>query len=858
MKRLSTPSRYLAAATVSLLALATATTSPASAQTQTPATPAAAQGAKADSGIQEVIITSTKRPEKLSNVPASIVALSPHELDQANVSNFDDLANVAPDLTITNQSNLANANPTMRGIGTLSYGLGSESSVAVITDDQVAGRAAAAFGQLPDVAQIEVLRGPQSTLFGISADAGAIYITTQMPTNVFHAHVEAGLSDDHDETFKASVSGPVTSSLKLGLAVAQEDFRGTVHNLVLNTWDNGNKSQSARAHVVWTPNADWTVTFIPKVSAQSIDGNVAPYTTFSGITTFGNKSLNLPISEDLGGVVPGRTNTDYAAHFDPYNKQTDHGFVLKIEHDMGQLGTLTSTTTYDHYRFSDVSDSTPTALNWSTLNGTLLNKLPIEVVGEGDYGFYTNFHTDTTSQDFRLVSPNGGRFHYVVGAYYSSETISTLFERGFMYDFTQLVPPGYSNVTTYNKTTYAATTVLNYAEPYSSNAPGQQSYYAKGTTKTAALYTEDSYDLTDSLTIRAGLRAHTEIQRAVEDDLTNNLQFGGNCSNTIPTSTPGLPVLTGKTCSSQDVLLGKIALEYKVTSHINLFADASNGFKGRAFDFSSGTVNLAPLTSGPFKGQPTDAVLWSQQPVPGEETDNYEIGIKSNFFGRRLIVNATAFDERVHNFQFAYTDPATNLSELTSIPQLRTRGLEFEVDARPTTNLSITSKGAWDLARVVNWATAPCFPSETAAQGCNSSVQNLSGARMATTPKFTTSNNVQQIIPLPNDYSALLNANWRWQSGEYLNINQDPGSFQKSFGILNLFGGVQHGLLKAVLSVNNVFNQYYATYKATVCNQCSINPYNTVTATSPRSDAIVSAPARDSHRYVMLKLYADY
>ncbi len=91
-----------------------------------------------------------------------------------------------------------------------------------------------------------------------------------------------------------------------------------------------------------------------------------------------------------------------------------------------------------------------------------------------------------------------------------------------------------------------------------------------------------------------------------------------------------------------------------------------------------------------------------------------------------------------------------------------------------------------------------------------------------------------------------------------MSINQDPGSYQKSFGILNLSGGVQHGLLKAVLSVNNVFNQYYATYKATVCNQCSVNPYNTVTATAPRSDAIVSAPARDSHRYVMLKLYADY
>ncbi len=853
MTKRSTPLPYLATVTVSLLALATATASPASAQTQTPATPTA----KPDTGVQEVIITSTKRPEKLSNVPASIVALSPRDLDRANVTNFDDLANVAPDLTITNQSNLANANPTMRGIGTLSYGLGSESSVAVITDDQVAGRSAAAFGQLPDVQQIEVLRGPQSTLFGISADAGAIYITTQAPTNTFQAHVSTGFSDDHDETFNASVSGPVTSSLKMGLAVAQEDFRGTVHNILLNSWDNGNKSQSARAHIVWTPNADWEVTFIPKVSAQSINGNVAPYTTFYGVTTFGNKSLNLPIAEDLGGVVPSRTNTNYAAYYDPTNRQTDHGFVLKIAHDLGAWGMLTSTTTYDHYRFADTSDQTPTAFNWSTLNGTLVNKLPVEVIGEGDYGFYTNFHTDTTSQDFRLVSPGNGRFHYVVGAYWSSETISTLFERGAMSDFGQYIPTGYSSVTTYNKTTYAATTTTNYTQPYSSTT-NQQSYYAKGTTDTAALYTEDSYDLTNRLTIRAGLRLHSETQRAVEDDLTNNIQFGGNCSKTIPTSTPGLPALTGRSCSSQDVLLGKIALEYKATSNINLFADASNGFKGRAFDFSSGTVNLAPLTSGPFKGQPTDAVLWSQQPVPGEETENYEIGVKSAFFERRLVVDATMFDERVQNFQFSYTDPATGLSELTSIPSLRTRGLEFEIDARPTSNLSITSRGAWDLARVVKWATAPCFPDETTTQGCVSSVQNLSGARMATTPKFTISNNVADLVPLADGYTALLNANWRWQSGEYLNINQDPGSFQKSFGILNLSGGVQHNNLKAILSVNNVFNQYYATYKATVCNQCTVNPYNTVTATSPRSDAIVSAPARDSHRYVMLKLYADY
>jgi len=131
--------------------------------------------------LDEVVVIANKRAEKIEDVPSSVLAVTADQLEQQNVRNFEDLVNVAPNLTLTKASQPGNNSINMRGIGTYSISIASQPSVAVVVDDIPLALQAEAFSALVGVQQIEVLRGPQSTLFGKSADAGVIVITRPRP-----------------------------------------------------------------------------------------------------------------------------------------------------------------------------------------------------------------------------------------------------------------------------------------------------------------------------------------------------------------------------------------------------------------------------------------------------------------------------------------------------------------------------------------------------------------------------------------------------------------------------------------------------------------------------------------------------
>src|SRR5258708_4931421 len=132
-------------------------------------------------GLEEIVVTANKRAESIQNVPASVLALTAATLERANVRDFDDLISIAPNMTITKTSQPANNSINIRGIGTYSFSIATQASTAVVVDDIPLAFQAEAFTTLADVQQIEILRGPQSTLFGKSASAGGIKNTTQSP-----------------------------------------------------------------------------------------------------------------------------------------------------------------------------------------------------------------------------------------------------------------------------------------------------------------------------------------------------------------------------------------------------------------------------------------------------------------------------------------------------------------------------------------------------------------------------------------------------------------------------------------------------------------------------------------------------
>ena len=177
----------------------------------------AASAPVAVTGLEEIIVTAQKRSENLQDIPVSETVVNPEQLAAAGVHNFQDLSSISASLGVTAGGNGQNSSVVMRGVGAYSFSYLTEPDVAVIVDDVPVASQSAAFSNLADISQVEVLRGPQTTLFGKSASAGVVNITTATPSREFAGKIEAALTDDGQQTYDGTVSGPITDTLSFRL-----------------------------------------------------------------------------------------------------------------------------------------------------------------------------------------------------------------------------------------------------------------------------------------------------------------------------------------------------------------------------------------------------------------------------------------------------------------------------------------------------------------------------------------------------------------------------------------------------------------------------------------------------------------
>jgi len=777
-----------------------------------------AQTAPPSATLDEVVVTANKRAEKIEDVPSSILAVTAEQLETANIHDFDSLIKIAPDLTITKTSQPGNNSINIRGVGTYSLSIASQTSVAVVIDDVPQAIQAEAFGALVGVQQIEVLRGPQSTLFGKSADAGVISISTAQPTNTFQTQAEVMATSDHEDHFQGAVSGPVTDTLKMRLTVNDSDYRGNLYNVTTGNWLNGTDDKTLRGNVLWEPTADWSVSLTPYVTKTTASCCAVALSSVTPGTTFPTTSKTaLPYTVAYPGVAPGPNNHFVAQSVDASGDADDFGSGLKISHELPSGHTLMSITSFDHYELDDRQSTDQTAFNFQELNP----KLPYGGSANGGY-----FHTNNVTEELRLTSPSTGWLKYVAGLYTSDQWASRYYVRGS------------DTLGTFNGQTALAT-----SSPWSR-------YTTSDNIATYAGYGQATADLTDALSVVGGIRFEHEANSYKFFDYTNNVAYGNpNCSTTTPSG------LSADTCNDTNSLTGKAAVQYKVTPDLMVFFDYARGFKGEAYDLTSSLTVRTPLTSGIYKGLPNADVIAAAQPIAAETSDNYEIGYKGDFFNRHLTWNSTAFYEEFHNYQSSREDPITQLKELQSVPEVTTKGIETEIAARPFTGLTITTSGAYDIAQSNNFPGAACYSNQTVAGGCVGSLQDLSGARLSNAPKWSGNANADYEFVLHDDLTAFVDVNYQYQSLVYFNTSLDPNSVQKGYGLTDLSIGAQNDHYKLTLFVNNVANQHYALERGTQ-TLLNINPYGG--KAGPITNATFWAPGRDNDRYFGMKIAVNY
>jgi iron complex outermembrane receptor protein len=734
---------------------------------------AAAQAQASDSAqLEEIIVTSTKRAERLQDVPVSVTAVTADVLERNNVRELGDLVKLSPGLVINYGSQPGNFSINMRGIGTFSNGIAVESDVAVVIDDVPVGFQAAAFKDLIDVERVEVLRGPQSTLFGKSAIAGVLNIATAAPTREFSGKGMLLVTDDGEKRIGFTASGPIKDDLLLRVTIAKSDYDGNVKNLTTGKNVNGSAGFTATAKLVWTPTENLTLSVAPRYNHNVSTCCTSPITELTpGLFYQGEPAF--PASLTLRGITIDKNNHFVRANDRIGGGNSDvFGTTARIDYDFGDGSflkghTLSSITSHDRWKMVDFQD----------IDGTdqpFLLGFPVASPSGINSGAHIDgyFHADSWTQELRLVSPGQSRFRYVAGLWYAKNDLDRYLNRG---------------------------PVLQLAR-----------YLAESTNENYSAFANATWDVTEKLSVTGGARINRQ-KISYHFDKT----IFANTTLTSPTSHQ----LFSK-ADQDDAFTGKVGVQYKITPDIMTFGTFSTGYKGQAYDLVS----------------TFSAAIAAQMPVKPETAKNYEIGFKSSLLDRRVYFNATVFRADYKGFQTSVTSflpDGTFLTFLNSVGQLRTQGVELDAVARVTSNFRLNGAFAYTDATVIDFPNGPCNNAQPATADLplqpagyvgkpgecyrtpttNGRVQNLAGKRLNNTPKFKFNIGGQYDIELPGmPFKGFVGATYRWQDDVNFSLSQDPRTIQKAYSVVDLKLGITDlkDRYKVSVFANNLLDKRYA------------------------------------------------
>ena len=732
--------------------------------------------AETGAGLDEIVVTAQKREQNMQDVPVAVTALTEKILTNRNIKTVSDLPRLAPSLTITQGNVPTNNSINLRGIGTTAFSTGIEPSVAVIVDDVALLQQAQAFTGLSDIARIEVLRGPQGTLFGKNASAGAINIVSKGASETFTGSVIGTATTDDEYRIDASIAGPIADGVGFRVNGFYGDRKGHIRELNSGKRLNNDKSYGARGRLELAPADGIKIDLIASHSVAESDGAARTFRTVpTGASVFGS-----PLTASLVGIQPGRGN--YALRIDQplFNKSRQSTFSGRLTADLG-FADLIAVSSYQDWRFRFQED-------FDLITGPVLG-LPTGIVAQSTY------HAKQFAQEVRLVSPTSGPLDYVLGLFYADGQTRRTFDRG---------PSG----------------------------PVVASWASESGTKSIAAFGQLSYDITDTTHLDAGLRWNQEKV---------TVEF----LNRVPSAAPpagNATCLAQCAGSAKDrVVTGKVALRQDLSDAVMTYISYARGYKGQGFDISSG-FTPARITS----------------PVHPETSDAYELGLKSRFLDNKIQVNIAAFLSKFNDFQAQSGILLPNNTiqvTLNNVGKVRTRGVELEFSAKPSSVLQIDGAFSYTDAKIVSFPGAQCYTGQTTGcvdlDGAGPSTvrgQDLAGKRLANAPRVKFNLGATYDILLPAmPFDAFIQADYSYQSGVNFDLLQNPITTQSGYGVVNASIGIDQndrGGLRTTLFVNNLFNKHYAS--------------SVGVAAGGSAGLLTQNLSRDSRRYYGLRIRYDF
>ena len=641
--------------------------------------PAAEQGLEAENASHGdvIIVTARRRQEAAQAVPLAISVIKADSIESTGNFNVVKLQQLAPTLQVYT-SNPRNTSVNIRGIGA-PFGLtsdGFEQGVGIYVDDVYNSRVASATFDFLDVSQVEVLRGPQGTLYGKNTTAGAINITTNQPTFNLEGRAELTAGNLDYWQGKAAISGPLSNTVAVRLAGAVTTRRGTLYNVTSKRWVNEQDNLGLRGQLLFQPNADLSITLSGDYSRQNPYGFGTAFVR-AGLTQRALSRQYDALVAALNAASPGR---NYAVPSrNVYDRLTDIDAPLQATNIIGGAsarikwklgaGELTSISAW---RFWD----------WKPQNDRDFSGLSIVSASNNPS------QQDQYSQEFRY-NYEGKKIDFVVGLFGFKQRIDT-----------QGLERQGSDASRWSLTGAQAVdaSIL-------SGLTANNTQYLKS--DSAALYGQASYKVTDALTIQPGIRINYDKKEGYyKRVVTTGAGVVISCS---PAPTAGTtlaaqcgvyqPQETSPSASKWNFSYD-FNLNYKVTRDVLAYATYAKSFKTLGINQNGlplTTANVPDLTASTVKP---------------ESVNHFEIGLKTQFWDRKATLNVTAFLTEIKDFQATVNGGqfGTVRGYLANAEKVRSQGFEADFKVRPSERFTAYANGAYTDAKYVSFTNAPCPP----------------------------------------------------------------------------------------------------------------------------------------------------
>lgn len=718
----------------------------------------------------EIIVTANKREQNINDVGLSITAVSGEELTEQGISSPLELAKIVPGLTVQ-PSPFNTPVYTLRGVGFYETTLSAAPTVAVYSDEVALPFSATSKGAGLDVERVEVLKGPQGTLFGQNTTGGAINYVSAKPTGEFEAGADASFGRFSTYDVQGFVSGPLSDTLKARVAIrtvqggawqksfTRDDELGKVNKFqgrILLLWEPGDRVRLTFNANGWTDRSDTQASqLVDDTCRTSMFGTCGSpaAVAFRGYPRAPDNAR----AADWGNGIFGRPN-----------RRDDRFYQLSLRADVDLTDrlTLTSITAYSDYKTDAVQDFDGSTLNSSDNNTT---------------GYVHDF-----SQEVRLSGKWGGVTAIVGANYNSSKTFDKLF---------------------YNISDSPSADPL-WMIPGAPKA-GFTFNYSNQDIEAAAIFGNVEVEITPSLTLVGGAR-YTDSRRKFRGCTNDfdgqtafwfNTLFGtNNAPGSCLTLMPGFPLQTFDPelvdRLNEDNISWNVGLNYKTPGDTLVYGRVSKGYKSGSFP----TASVVSYTG--------------YAPVTQESVLAYEMGVKAPLFDRRAEIAVAAFyyDYRDKQLRGRKPDPLFGtLDGLVQIPKGWVKGIEASVSLRPVDRLRISAGATYIETRITDYVGFDA----------SGAVTDFKGQRFPYSPKLTLTADAEYEFPISDAVQAYLGASLAYNSKTSSALaNRTTSSVARdarfdipSYALVDLRAGVEFpdSNVRVGVYVRNVGNKYYWT-----------------------------------------------